>query len=161
MSQHTRHCTYTCEGSLALSNDERPRFRVIEGGLMSSSARSKGAPAASASMRAASPSLELAPSLLRHRQLVIMLAATLVMIMVAGSWLLGDLRARSRVNDAMAQAARETVTVMPGDSLWHIAETHPVKGCTTSQLVSYITSANDLEGASLAVGTILTIPSGL
>ena len=160
MSQHTRHNAYACEGSLALSID-RSRFRVIEGGRPSSHGRTRTAHSASFPSTVTSPSHELTPSILRHRQLVIMLTIALVMLLVTGSWLIGDLKASSRVNAAMAQAAHETITVMPGDSLWHIAETHPVESCSTSQLVDYISSTNNLDETPLAVGTILTIPSSL
>lgn len=81
------------------------------------------------------------------------------LLVVAMSWLYVDEAAQARIDAALAQTTLQEVTVMPGDTLWEIAEQHPVEGCTTSQLVDYIRCVNDLSQLSLSVGMRLEVPT--
>ncbi|MBQ6651273.1 MAG: LysM peptidoglycan-binding domain-containing protein, partial [Atopobiaceae bacterium] len=62
-------------------------------------------------------------------------------------------------NEAFANVTLEEVVVMPGDSLWQLAESHPVAGVSTADVVSYISESNDLPSANLQVGQHLLVPA--
>ena len=94
---------------------------------------------------------------LQH-QLAVFTALLALVVVLAGVCHLSDCMAAARVADALDGCVQTTVTVMPGDSLWHIAETHAVKGCSTAELVRHIEDTNHLESAQLSVGMQLQVP---
>ena len=49
--------------------------------------------------------------------------------------------------------------VSTGDSLWSIAEAHPVEGVSTPEVVSWIVKANNLPNSSVASGQALVVPA--
>ena len=51
------------------------------------------------------------------------------------------------------------VRVERGDTLWSIAQAHPVKGLTTAQTADIIASSNSLDGSPLATGRTLVVPA--
>ena len=135
MAVNTRKNMVTV-GSLAL--DGKARLRVIDGGK-GDSRRS---------------SARVAP---RHT-LPIFCCVAIMMLAICLTWLQVDRITNKRVAQAFAKAPVETVTVMPGDSIWQIAEEHPVAGCTTAQLVNHIIDANGLEDSMLRPGMRLSVP---
>ena len=135
MANSTQRNTMTV-GSLAL--DGKARLRVIEGG------QGVSRKAASASARSSAP---------------IALCVATMIVAVCLAWLQIDHMTSVRVARAFAEAPVETVTVMPGDSLWQIAEEHPVQGTTTDQLVNHIIDENGLEDAMLRPGMRLSVPA--
>lgn len=52
------------------------------------------------------------------------------------------------------------ISVEPGESLWSIAEKHPIRGMTTQQCVRWIMERNDLSDSVLMVGQVLSVPTG-
>jgi LysM repeat protein len=60
--------------------------------------------------------------------------------------------------DALASAEREEITVVSGDSLWDIAEEHPVDGLDTVETVDLIRRWNDLDSSMLTPGSTLLVP---
>ncbi len=48
--------------------------------------------------------------------------------------------------------------VKPGDTLWHIAETHGPEGADRRATVATINRINDLDGAVLQAGQVIMIP---
>lgn len=48
--------------------------------------------------------------------------------------------------------------VKPGDTLWHIAQTHGPEGRDVRAIVSTIERINDLEGGILQAGQVLELP---
>ncbi len=95
----------------------------------------------------------------RQRLVTAFVGAFIGLLVMAMSWLYVDEATQARIDEALSQATLEMVTVMPGDTLWQIAERHPVDGCTTSQLVDYIRCVNDLSQSSLSVGMRLEVPT--
>jgi hypothetical protein len=51
-----------------------------------------------------------------------------------------------------------TLRIEPGQSLWTIAETHPVEGLTTQQSADLIASMNGLRG-TVSAGSVIRVPS--
>ncbi|MDI9589611.1 MAG: LysM peptidoglycan-binding domain-containing protein [Acidobacteriota bacterium] len=139
MSIHPVACT--CQGSLALSA-RRSRLRVIEGGR---GVLPRGP--WSACGTASRPSM-----------VAVACAAVLSVTLLAGTWILSDALSASRLEARLAQAPVMTVTVLPGDTLWGIAEAHPVAGCTTGELVAAIGRINGLRAGHLVAGTVLDVP---
>lgn len=45
-----------------------------------------------------------------------------------------------------------------GDTLWGIAQSHPVEGLTTAQTVELIVTLNGLDSPSVATGGVLAVP---
>ena len=124
-------------GSLALDGGMRGRLRVVEGGR--------------SSWRSAEPQVRSSAP--------IALCVALTMLVLGCAWLRVDHLTNERVASALATASVECVTVMPGDSLWQIAAEHPVKGCTTEQLVNHIIAENNLDDAMLRPGMRLSVPT--
>ena len=125
-------------GSLAMEGDMREHLRVVEGGR-------------GASRRPAEPQV---------RSSVPMAFCIVLMLLALGcAWLRVDQVTNARVDGALAAASVESVTVMPGDSLWQIAAEHPVKGCTTEQVVNHIIDTNNLADAMLRPGMRLSVPT--
>lgn len=52
-----------------------------------------------------------------------------------------------------------TVRVETGETLWDVANAHPVDGCSTSEVVDWIRSENALPTSSLQAGQALVVPS--
>lgn len=125
--------TMPCDATNAKTYD-RPKYRVIEGGLHRHEAK--------------------------RSDVIAVIAMTIVSFVVfAGAWLITDHITEARMQAAFDATSYETITVVNGDSLWSIAEEHPVSGCTTQQVVDHIYETNDLESACLAAGAKITVPS--
>lgn len=59
---------------------------------------------------------------------------------------------------AISAVDRSEVTVAAGDSLWSIAEAHPIEGLDASRTVELIREWNELESPMLRVGMELSVP---
>lgn len=138
-------------GNLALSiegvevADLRPRFEVVDGG------------------RAASkPCHGIEPVLFRHatRSLIISVTISAVLVFILfGLFLHGEILAQGAYDSAVAATSREEFSVRAGDTLWSIAEEHPISGLNTADTVNVITEWNDLDGACLHIGERLLVPA--
>jgi hypothetical protein len=51
-----------------------------------------------------------------------------------------------------------SVVVHDGDSVWSLAEAHPVDGYSTQEVVTWIESHNQLESATIQAGQTLDVP---
>ncbi len=51
------------------------------------------------------------------------------------------------------------ISVGPQQTLWDVAQEHPIDGLSTAQTVDAIRSLNKMSDSSLAVGQILLVPS--
>lgn len=135
------YSSYQTEGSSALKPTYE-RFTVIEGGRRVSPrthARSERAP--------------------QGNNTLLVVVATLC---VLAALFAGSLFVNARVNANRAAALEEieaqTVTVQAGDSLWGLAEAHPVEGYSTSELVTWMLEKNGLDTATLQPGQDLLVP---
>ena len=88
----------------------------------------------------------------------VVVIALVSLIVFAGTWLYTDLSTEARLQSAFDASSYETITVVSGDSLWSIAEAHPVSGCTTQQVANHICESNNLESSYLATGIKLVVP---
>lgn len=61
-------------------------------------------------------------------------------------------------NESVATASFETVTVMPGDTLWSIAES-VAPGADPREVIGDITRLNVLQGGALQIGQEIAIPA--
>jgi hypothetical protein len=53
----------------------------------------------------------------------------------------------------------QPVRVTHGQSLWSLAQQHPVAGCTTAQTVDLIAQKNGLQSSTVAAGAVLLVPT--
>ena len=61
--------------------------------------------------------------------------------------------------DSVANVTYETVRVQSGDSLWSLAQEHPIDGLSTQETSDTIRSVNHLEHGSLDAGAVLKVPA--
>ena len=61
--------------------------------------------------------------------------------------------------DSVANVTYETVRVQSGDSLWSLAQEHPIDGLSTQETSDMIRSVNHLERGSLDAGAVLKVPA--
>ena len=129
---------YACDGSLALSV-EPCRLRLVEGGLSKhgSSSRTHRSNAV-------------------HANLVYVVIA--LMAALAITWYATDCFARMHAERMLDETACETIIVGEGDTLWGIAESRQIDGCTTEQVVRHIRQINGLESSMLREGSSLRVP---
>ncbi len=62
-------------------------------------------------------------------------------------------------DSASANTSQVVVSVQSGDTLWDIAEEHPVSNLSTSDTVALIRSWNDLSSSELSIGMDLLVPA--
>lgn len=138
-------------GNLALSIEDacpldyRPRFEVVEGGR--SRDRVRGCTAA-------------APASCSKRSKALSIAIAFVMgAVLFGTFLSFELSAENAYSSALASAPREEITVNTGDTLWALANEHPISGLSTADTVNVIAEWNELQGGCLHPGDLLLVPS--
>ncbi|MDO5119484.1 MAG: LysM peptidoglycan-binding domain-containing protein [Coriobacteriales bacterium] len=141
---------YLTTGNLALAPVEAPVFTVIEGGYSHKATPDRKAAREQRRARAAEEA----------RMRVYSLVATLVFmcILVTSSMLRNAYDTAAR-NKAYAEVTTMSITVGPGDSLWEIAEHHPVEGRSVRDVTSWISEINGLSTATLMVGQELLVPA--
>ena len=145
MSSFNTSTAYLCDGSNALS-PEYNGLILLEGGL--STAGCASAPSTSNRQHSRGP-----VSLLNVLFVFGVVASLVVASLVRDSMIL------SAAVQALDQTSTETVIVASGDTVWGIAESHTVEGCTTSQVVDWIESHNDLDGGLINAGQELVVPA--
>ena len=94
----------------------------------------------------------------KRQQALALCVSLVIAISLAFVWHVSDAAQARRRQEALSQADVAIVTVLPGDSLWQIAQEHPVPGLTTDELVHVIREDNCLASAELQVGMQLEIP---
>lgn len=68
---------------------------------------------------------------------------------------------RSAFENALDSTPTQYVEVIEGDSLWTLAEEHPVSGLTTQETTKLIRAWNDLDHATLQPGMELLVASDI
>lgn len=61
--------------------------------------------------------------------------------------------------ESVSNVTYETVRVQSGDSLWSLAQEHPIEGLSTQETSDMIRNVNHLEHGSLAAGAHLKVPA--
>lgn len=138
-------------GNLALSleNTEtvapRPRFEVVNGGR--------------ASVHGSRPDVLASIS---HAKCPLPLAIAFSLglaVVLLGSFLYCEISAQNVYESALASTSQVELSVQSGDTLWAIAEAHPISGLSTADTANVISEWNDLEGACLQAGELLLVPA--
>lgn len=153
MNSSAARVIYAQATGTATSAPARRRLRVIEGGRAAHQQPSRVAAKPSTSTNTRSRASRT-PS-----TLAVTLTALAFALSLAGCFVLTDVISQRELAAAFANTSITTVTVLPGDTIWQIAEEHPVAGCTTKDVVRYITETNDLRAECLHAGMVLEVPS--
>lgn len=61
--------------------------------------------------------------------------------------------------ESVSNVTYETVRVQSGDSLWSLAQEHPIEGLSTQETSDMIRNVNHLEHGSLDAGSHLKVPA--
>ena len=65
----------------------------------------------------------------------------------------------NKISDALATVPNTEYTVHAGDSVWSIAESHPIEGYSASDVVTWIMERNNLNNGLIIPGQSLLVPS--
>ena len=127
------------EGNLALKSSERANritrsFSVLEGGKPSVQGHAK-------------------PNIGAIAFVFISLAVSIAIIVGISD------SNHAAVAEASNAAQFQTIKVAEGESLWTLAEEHPVKGLSTQETSDLIRSRNHLSRATLSAGSYLKVPA--
>ena len=140
------------QGNLALKLETpaEPTFTVVKGG------RSRFQPVAAMPDCAQHTVVAAAPVALKASTIVAFAVAFTLFFVLATTVFTARHAAYA---DSASNVTYETVRVHTGDSLWSLAEEHPVEGLTTQETSDMIRSANHLERGSLDAGAVLKVPA--
>ena len=146
------NATDMVQGNLALKLETPavPAFTVVKGGrsgfqaLSAKSAHSQCVAAASA------------PVALKASTIVAVAIALTLFFVLATSIFSARHAAYA---ESVSNVTYETVRVQSGDSLWSLAQEHPIEGLSTQETSDMIRSVNHLEHGSLDAGAHLKVPA--
>lgn len=146
------NATNLVQGNLALKLETpaEPTFTVVKGG------RSRFQPVAAMPDRAQHTVVAAAPVALKASTIVVFAVAFTLFFVLATTVFTARHAAYA---DSASNVTYETVRVHTGDSLWSLAEEHPVEGLTTQETSDMIRSVNHLERGSLNAGAVLKVPA--
>lgn len=146
------NATDMVQGNLALKLEtpEAPAFTVVKGGR-SSFQTLPGKPAHS--QRVAKTS---APAALKVSTIVALAVALTLFFVLATSIFSARHAAYA---ESVSNVTYETVRVQSGDSLWSLAQEHPIEGLSTQETSDIIRDVNHLEHGSLDAGAHLKVPA--
>lgn len=140
------------QGTLALKLETpaTPAFTVVKGGR-SSFQTLPGKP--SRSQRVVTVS---APAALKASTIVALAVALTIFFVLATSIFSARHAAYA---ESASNVTYETVRVQSGDSLWSLAQEHPIEGLSTQETSDMIRNVNHLEHGSLDAGVHLKVPT--
>lgn len=141
-------------GNLALSPQEQSSsFSVVPGGKQSYTVT----PERQFFAPDVYPRVIASPSRLSTKMFVAVLALVLTCSLGA-AFIMSGVKTAAR-NASIEETAQTEVKVQPGESLWSLAETHPINDLNTSETVEVIKSWNDLSSSALQPGESLIVPA--
>lgn len=140
------------QGTLALKLETpaTPAFTVVKGGR-SSFQTLPGKPSRSQRVVTAS-----APAALKASTIVALAVALTIFFVLATSIFSARHAAYA---ESASNVTYETVRVQSGDSLWSLAQEHPIEGLSTQETSDMIRNVNHLEHGSLDAGAHLKVPT--
>ena len=146
------NATDMVQGNLALKLETpaAPAFTVVKGGR-SSFQTLPGKPAHS--QRVAKTS---APAALKVSTIVALAVALTLFFVLATSIFCARHAAYA---ESVSNVTYETVRVQSGDSLWSLAQEHPIEGLSTQETSDMIRDVNHLEHGSLDASAHLKVPA--
>jgi LysM domain len=85
-------------------------------------------------------------------------AEAIALLLVAIALVFATLATRGSASDGVAS---QSIRVEHGQTLWALAEQHPMFGLTTEQTAQLIASINHLDARCLAAGSTIRVPARL
>lgn len=146
------NATDMVQGNLALKLETpvAPAFTVVKGGRSGFQAQPTK-PARSQCVSVASAPVALKAST------VVAVAVALTLFFVLATSVFSARHAAYA--ESVSNVTYETVRVQSGDSLWSLAQEHPIEGLSTQETSDMIRSVNHLEHGSLDAGAHLKVPA--
>lgn len=146
------NATNMVQGNLALKLEApaAPPFTVVKGG-QSGFQTLPGKPSRNQCVATASASVALKAST------IVALAIALTLFFVLATSIFSARHAAYA--ESVSNVTYETVRVQSGDSLWSLAQEHPIEGLSTQETSDMIRNVNHLEHGSLDAGTHLKVPA--
>lgn len=146
------NATNMVQGNLALKLETpaAPAFTAVKGGRSGFQTLS-GKPVRSQCVATAS-----APAALKASTIVVLAVALTLFFVLATSIFSARHAAYA---ESASNVTYETVRVQSGDSLWSLAQEHPIEGLSTQETSDMIRSVNRLEHGSLDAGAHLKVPA--
>lgn len=140
------------QGNLALKLESptAPAFTVVKGGRSGFQAL-PGKPARSRCVATTSAPVALKAST------IVALAVVLTLFFVLATSIFSARHAAYA--ESVSNVTYETVRVQSGDSLWSLAQEHPIEGLSTQETSDMIRNVNHLERGSLDAGAHLKVPA--
>lgn len=145
MSQTAMRDSFGCDGSLALEVSRRD-LTLLDGYAAPESEASSGARADRLSLG------QFAVSLVAAAAVVLMLCAASLFVSAGVS---------ARQGEALETIPTASIIVRSGDSLWSLAEEHPVSGYSTQEIVTWIKARNALDSATIQAGQAILVPTSV
>lgn len=146
------NATDMVQGNLALKLEApaAPAFTVVKGGR-SGFQTLPGKPVRSQCFATAS-----APAALKASTIVVLAVALTLFFVLATSIFSARHAAYA---ESVSNVTYETVRVQSGDSLWSLAQEHPIEGLSTQETSDMIRNVNHLEHGSLDAGAHIKVPA--
>ena len=146
------NATDMVQGNLALKLETptAPVFTVVKGGR-SGFQTLPGKPVRSRCVATTSAPVALKAST------IVALAVALTLFFVLATSIFSARHAAYA--ESVSNVTYETVRVQSGDSLWSLAQEHPIEGLSTQETSDMIRSVNHLERGSLDAGAHLKVPA--
>ena len=146
------NATDMVQGNLALKLEApaAPAFTVVKGGR-SGFQTLPGKPSRSQRVTTAS-----APAALKASTIAALAVALTLFFVLATSIFSARHAAYA---ESVSNVTYETVRVQSGDSLWSLAQEHPIEGLSTQETSDMIRNVNHLEHGSLDAGVHLKVPA--
>lgn len=144
--------TNMVQGNLALKLETpaAPAFTVVKGGR-SGFQTLPGKPVRSQCVATTSAPVALKAST------IVALAVALTLFFVLATSIFSARHAAYA--ESVSNVTYETVRVQSGDSLWSLAQEHPIEGLSTQETSDMIRNVNHLEHGSLDAGVHLKVPA--
>ncbi len=146
------NATDMVQGNLALKLEApaAPTFTVVKGGR-SGFQTLPGKPVRSQCVATTSAPVALKVST------IVALAVALTLFFVLATSIFSARHAAYA--ESASNVTYETVRVQSGDSLWSLAQEHPIEGLSTQETSDMIRNVNHLEHGSLDAGAHLKVPA--
>ena len=146
------NATDMVQGNLALKLETpaAPAFTVVKGGR-SGFQTLPGKPVRSKCVATTSAPVALKAST------IVALAVALTLFFVLATSIFSARHAAYA--ESVSNVTYETVRVQSGDSLWSLAQEHPIEGLSTQETSDMIRNVNHLEHGSLDAGVHLKVPA--
>ena len=146
------NATDMVQGNLALKLETpaAPAFTVVKGGR-SGFQTLPGRPVRSQCVATTSAPVALKAST------IVALAVALTLFFVLATSIFSARHAAYA--ESVSNVTYETVRVQSGDSLWSLAQEHPIEGLSTQETSDMIRNVNHLEHGSLDAGVHLKVPA--